>query len=1061
MITSLDGSKPRSKPHLRTSPMDNNPTRTLHPEPLWAEWSDVWPEAPEPGCLAACFADLEPTDSDAEVTGLGHAYVSVAANEGVRLFQLLLFSGTALMGLSVWLVVHTVQTQELSLLAALIPPVLLACYCCGYISLKYRLRRLLLEIVRFGCIDLPVLSVKLLTREIAVLLGAPGWLAAKCFVVSMPGYQRKQERLDSRGKLCSVCKTMVTGSRLLTGSDWPFRLTRSSERWQHHSLKMLRQCAKHCHLCSLLLLSISEDSIAERCDILTRRDEKGTGPLQILHRDGGSNVEETLRACIWQQRSWRTGLSQLRMRLDGRGAEEAHPLVIEVDESETVMPEWTMDDSSNWSVAKTWIESCSGGHELCQNDFAGPGGCTVPPVPFIPSRLVEIVQPQCCVGEDEKPAGTISVKLVETGSQRYDCAPAYIVFGRSWGRNGSETAEDPATESSADHCSPLRHQHRCPVASEALPGACQRAVSIACRLGFRYLWIDDLCAERSARGDILPDESHATLALVYVHATCTVSTAEPTDLLSKSARRFDDCPLLLNTLSTRGKQSAFVARAPITPKGESSAGIDVLFERCVDSHPPNRQRWSFQERLLSRRLLFVCEDEPVFFECNTLRVSSLHPRGIPYLPQSAVCQSKPRSHHRDPSLGADSTPLNLTYTYWTRKKVVDAEKGVWKFETLVVPTPQPTHAPTVQEQLERLQGIRAWRRHCGSFHRLLRRGVDGRSEPEEEEHNNCWAEKLALNEAWFGLVGAYLSFEQSSTASKLDAMKGVVSLITKAHNVDGDHVQCFEGVWLGLLPLNLLWFRSGEGNVLPKAGKSSLLETPTWSWTSTNAPFSHGLAEISLGSTPREEIRKQNGGRGLQHVQPPVPSQSRDRIWRRIHVIPLIKEVATSGLPSETRGPGLHISHLCDLFPVDKIIESESVEIVYDDPELSSVPTKRSRYILPLALISYPTKGASEVGAVDLWRQNPKGEVHGILIATNDDNPDGGYDRIGYFRLRQRELVEEVIRSVATAKEERKFPPDFAVPNARGYPEPRPTKESPREKGLQREALQSKVLTLW
>lgn len=63
------------------------------------KWSDEWPKEAEAGCLAACFGDWRPIDSAAKVTGLDHAYFSVAANEGILIFHLLLLFGASLGGL--------------------------------------------------------------------------------------------------------------------------------------------------------------------------------------------------------------------------------------------------------------------------------------------------------------------------------------------------------------------------------------------------------------------------------------------------------------------------------------------------------------------------------------------------------------------------------------------------------------------------------------------------------------------------------------------------------------------------------------------------------------------------------------------------------------------------------------------------------------------------------------------------------------------------------------------------------------------------------------------------
>jgi len=358
----------------------------------------------------------------------------------------------------------------------------------------------------------------------------------------------------------------------------------------------------------------------------------------------------------------------------------------------------------------------------------------------------------------------------------------------------------------------------------------------------------------------------------------------------------------------------------------------MLFEDCVDGHPPNRQHRFFQERLLLHRILFVCENDTLFFDCNTLRATSCHPDGKPYFPPPPIRQPRSRLHHNQPKLATGANPL-LTYTYRTRKKIIDTENGAWKFETLVVPTPKVSVVPSVQERLELLQGVRAWRRYRGSFYRLLRPGIDGKRELQEEEYNSRWAEKMALNEAWFDLVGAYTSLERSSLTSNLDSLKVIASLIAQAHTADGSQVEFCQGLWLGLMSFSLLWFRA-EPRISPSVSDgTSSRGTPTWSWAGIDAPVSHALAGTTKKLKQSEEKLERSGRQGLQHVQPPSLIQSGDQMWRAIRVIPLIGEAVVPGLPSDTGNQSLEISRFCELFPVNKVSSEVAAEMVYNDPE--------------------------------------------------------------------------------------------------------------------------------
>jgi len=69
-------------------------------------------------------------------------------------------------------------------------------------------------------------------------------------------------------------------------------------------------------------------------------------------------------------------------------------------------------------------------------------------------------------------------------------------------------------------------------------------------------------------------------------------------------------------------------------------------------------------------------------------------------------------------------------------------------------------------------------------------------------------------------------------------------------------------------------------------------------------------------------------------------------------------------------------------------------------------------YLLPLATVLHPTKGAGEVCAVDLWRQNPKADVHGIIVAENQGDSGVEYSQVGYLKAQRSDIVEEIIMTI-------------------------------------------------
>ncbi|KAK0707813.1 hypothetical protein B0H67DRAFT_588671 [Lasiosphaeris hirsuta] len=970
------------------------------------DWSDVWPQDPEPGCLAHLLADFRPTNSEARISGLGHAYISVTANEGICAFALLLLLGAAFGGLSAWLLTHIIVTRQLVFIAALVPAVLLMFYCWGRFCLKYRLRRLLHEIIVFCCLDSVRLSGKILARTAGLVFGTPAWLFSGCFIVKKPGYRCEgAEALAENPRLCSVCKAIAVGSRLLAGSSELFHLTFSTETWPHHSLQDLQRSAPYCPLCSLLFLSTdfteSEAITAEE----TSDDEKGpTSQENDGHGGDGSHTPMTVK--LWGKRSWARRDLQLKAKLQGRGIRVARPLVIsefvdglEHGNADAMLPgdyqdSDPSDPASTWALAKGWIDSCSCEHKLCQNGFLNE--CT-PAGSFTPPWLLEIPPAQRNMENNERLHTGPTIKIIHS-----DSIHDYIAFSREW-----ESGEDSVTYPAP---TPVSGELRL----DDLSLTTRRAIFIAGKLGFRHLWIESLCGKQIEENS--DDMSPATLGLIFAHAVCTVSeaTAIPGMYSSLPPRR-DGCPLLFRPKAPNGsnngeckKKPAIIAHVSDDVQKGSDRGILELFASCVDSYPPNRQTKSFEERLLSRRLLFVPDNNDVFFECNTLRASRHYPHGVRYTRHST--SNLEDEGFKSSCRGSEIDSLDLAYRYETRKKTVDPEKGVYKFETIVVPVaPDTLPAPAIQDQLEGLRGVPAWRGHRGSFHRLLRFDNETRKRDVwEEEQNDVWADKLALHEAWFDLVGEYSARPSVRCGdNKLTPLMGVASIIARAH---GPSV-FLGGLWLKQLPLDLLWFRAGPTMESPPAFAADMETShlPTWSWAHINAEISHALKDkvkIPLA------IAAQSAGR-LRYAPPAGRFLLRDTRWRDLRITPLIGEnveVRPSSEDADMSSYGnLKIRHLCPLLELKNFGEKSGVEVIFDIEEWQQRYPEVTVFGLPISAVSSPVKGVGTVNAVDYWGEKPKQEVHGVLVTNDASN---GYRRVGYFRVEEARVVEGILRSM-------------------------------------------------
>ncbi|KAF7538018.1 hypothetical protein G7Z17_g12715 [Cylindrodendrum hubeiense] len=229
------------------------------------------------------------------------------------------------------------------------------------------------------------------------------------------------------------------------------------------------------------------------------------------------------------------------------------------------------------------------------------GPPTIARDPFIPTRLLDV--------QSSKQSG---VHLVE-GSE-VDFTSDYIAFSHCWG------PDDMPLKLNESNLNALKSGH----GFEQLPKNFQHAIKIARALHVRYAWIDSLCIIQDSPSDWATESKK--MGDVYNYAMCVVSATASKDF--NGGCFFPRRPLKSDSicvLRTQGTKS-LVVRAPETSDQQI---IDNLFGQYVNKAPLTSRGWTFQERVLGRRILHFC-DGVVLFECNYIRASEYHVNGVMY-----------------------------------------------------------------------------------------------------------------------------------------------------------------------------------------------------------------------------------------------------------------------------------------------------------------------------------------------------------------------------------------------------------------------------------------------
>ena len=176
---------------------------------------------------------------------------------------------------------------------------------------------------------------------------------------------------------------------------------------------------------------------------------------------------------------------------------------------------------------------------------------------------------------------------------------------------------------------------------DPLPQTIDDAIWLTQELGYRYLWVDALC--------IVQDDAYeqkvrhlASMAVIYSHATLTIAAAAG-----------DHADYGLPGISVRRKERQY---------SENVGGIQLAtmfpsytaLENSI-SLPWNTRAWTFQEKLLSRRILLFT-DQQVYFKCS----ESIWTEEI-YLETrklSTSLQGRKRKYAWTPERGAPMDDLN-------------------------------------------------------------------------------------------------------------------------------------------------------------------------------------------------------------------------------------------------------------------------------------------------------------------------------------------------------------------------------------------------------------------
>lgn len=234
--------------------------------------------------------------------------------------------------------------------------------------------------------------------------------------------------------------------------------------------------------------------------------------------------------------------------------------------------------------AKRWLEECSHEHDACRHD----------PQEFsahqkLPTRLIDILP--------DGQAG-VSVRIVNSADLDGRTSPDFAAVSYLWTEDELKLSTDRLESMQVD------------IPREALPSGISQAVAKAQDIGFRYIWVDNLCVIQDSEKD-KERECRAT-ADVYRNAALTI-VLDQFKVQASDVAKNHNRDLSTSIKMPEPQQALVPATLPLTVYLTPAFGWDT-------------RAWSLQERLLSRRFLHIGEEQ-MYWECNALKASETFPQG--------------------------------------------------------------------------------------------------------------------------------------------------------------------------------------------------------------------------------------------------------------------------------------------------------------------------------------------------------------------------------------------------------------------------------------------------
>ncbi|KAL2207095.1 HET-domain-containing protein, partial [Sarocladium strictum] len=237
--------------------------------------------------------------------------------------------------------------------------------------------------------------------------------------------------------------------------------------------------------------------------------------------------------------------------------------------------------------AKGWLEKCVLDHEGCRGGRDGG---------FRPTRLLYL-------GDKSR----ISLQTRDDFPNTF----SYVTLSHCWGGALFIQLQQNNVELFREE-----------ISWDSLPQTFKDAISVARRMGFKYLWIDSLCILQDSEQDWLTESK--VMGDIYKNAVLNIAASNAQNsrqgcIYPRNPRTIQ--PELLPADSQYSASKSYLVNSP---------GIVQRFDQLYS------RAWVLQESILARRTLDCARDQ-LFWRCDELVASEELPRGLPPVNLGTMC----------------------------------------------------------------------------------------------------------------------------------------------------------------------------------------------------------------------------------------------------------------------------------------------------------------------------------------------------------------------------------------------------------------------------------------